>query len=466
MTTQQHLLDRAYGFTHNDVLKRATATNLVYALQPAALTFSHRLPSPDDPHARIPAHVAGVNALTIDRFEGRYLLSGGADSSIAIWDLEATTTSTESGETHLPLSAVNKTAEEHKLGITQVDFYPFDSLAFLTSSYDHTVKLYSSETLQASASFDLDAVVYNIALSPIASHLLVACATQGPNVRLIDLRSGATTHSLAGHTGAVLSTAWSPVTEHLLASGATDGAVRFWDIRRSVGSLGALDLEDSAGRTTTTPTLSFSRAHSRAHAQAHRGAVNGIAWTQDARHLVTAGHDQRIRVWDTSTYANTLANFGPMVKNRGLAPVIPLLPPRHLFPAHADVLLHPNEHEVLMYELFDGKLLRRMRRPEREKRVGDAAAVAASGGTGGQRNKRDRITGLAWRAHDVELYSAHADGSVVAWKPRTDEDAEAEEEERVEVAGRDEGRKRKRDVLEDIYAGLTGKNVTFGNMGV
>jgi DNA excision repair protein ERCC-8 len=75
MTTQQHLLDRAYGFTHNDVLKRATATNLVYALQPAALTFSHRLPSSDDPHARIPAHVAGVNALTIDRFEGRYLLS-------------------------------------------------------------------------------------------------------------------------------------------------------------------------------------------------------------------------------------------------------------------------------------------------------------------------------------------------------------------------------------------------------
>jgi DNA excision repair protein ERCC-8 len=463
MTTQQHLLDRAYGFTHNDVLKRATATNLVYALQPAALTFSHRLPSPDDPHARIPAHVAGVNALTIDRFEGRYLLSGGADSSIAIWDLEAATTSTESGQTHLPLSAVNKTAKEHKLGITQVGFYPFDSLAFLTSSYDHTVKLYSSETLQASASFDLDAVVYNIALSPIASHLLVACATQGPNVRLIDLRSGATAHSLAGHTGAVLSTAWSPVTEHLLASGATDGTVRFWDIRRSVGSLGALDLEDSTGRAATAPshTHTFSRAAAPAHAQAHRGPVNGLTWTEDARHLVTTGHDQRIRIWDTSTYANTLANFGPVVKNSGLAPVIPLLPPRHLFPAHADVLFYPNEHEVLMYELFDGKLLRRMRRPEREKRAGDAAAAAA-----GQRSRRDRITSLAWRAHEVEMYSAHADGSVVAWKPRTDEDVEVEEEERGEELERDEGRKRKRDVLEDIYAGLTARNVTFGNMGV
>ena len=454
MTTQQHLLDRAYGFTHHDVLKRATATNLVYALQPAALTFSHRLPSSDDPHARIPAHVAGVNALTIDRFEGRYLLSGGADSSIAIWDLEAATTSTD---LHVPLSAVNKTAKEHKLGITQVDFYPFDSLAFLTSSYDHTVKLYSSETLQASASFDLDAVVYNMALSPIASHLLVACATQGPNVRLIDLRSGATAHSLAGHTGAVLSTAWSPVTEHLLASGATDGTVRFWDIRRSVGSLGALDLEDSSGHTITTAA-----APAHAQAQAHRGPVNGIAWTEDARHLVTTGHDQRIRVWDTATYANTLANFGPAVRNSGLAPVVPLLPPRHLFPAHADVLLYPNEHEALMYELFDGKLLRRMRRAEREKRAADAAADS----TAGQRNKRDRFTALAWRAHEVEMYSAHADGSVVAWTPRTDEDAQVEEEERVEAEERNESRKRKRGVLEDIYAGLTGRNVTFGSMGV
>jgi DNA excision repair protein ERCC-8 len=456
MTTQQHLLDRAYGFTHNDVLKRATATNLVYALQPAALTFGHRLPSPDDPHARIPAHVAGVNALTIDRFEGRYLLSGGADSSIAIWDLEAATTSTESGETHLPLSAVNKTAKEHKLGITQVAFYPFDSLAFLTSSYDHTVKIYSSETLQASASFDLDAVVYNMALSPIASHLLVACATQGPNVRLVDLRSGATAHSLAGHAGAVLATAWSPVAEHLLASGATDGSVRFWDIRRSVGALGALDLEDSVGRPAA-PAHSYSRAAAaRANAQAHRGPVNGLVWTEDARHLVTAGHDQRIRVWDTATHANTLASFGPMVKNTGLAPATPLLPPRHLFPAHADVLLYPNERDALMCALFDGTLLRRMRRAERERRAGDAAASRT----------RERFTALAWRAHAVEMYSAHADGSVVAWAPRAEGEGEVEEELRGEEEERNESRKRKRGVLEGIYAGLTGRDVRFGSMGV
>lgn len=453
----QHLIDRAYGLIPNDVLRRATASRLVYTLQPSsAVTFSQHLPREDDPHERIPAHVAGANTITIDRFEGRYLLSGGADSSVSIWDLEAQTSTIESGEVHLPTSSVSKTTEEHKLGITQLCFYPFDSLAFLTSSYDHMVKVYSSETLAPSAAFDLDSVVYNIALSPIASHLLVACATQAPNVRLVDLRSGANSHSLAGHTGAVLSTAWSPVREYILASGATDGSVRFWDIRRSVGELGVLNLEDMVG-TFDQPKSALS--HTSTRPQAHRGPVNGMIWTENGRHLVTCGHDQRIRVWDTQTGANTLANFGPMVRNNGLAPSIPVLPSvRNLQPG-ADVMFYPNESEILGYELFDGKLFRRLKRPQHERRHPDTV-------TNGQRNLKDRITSLAWRAHDVEMYSAHQDGSIVAWKPRTEEDADLDEEEREEEENREESKKRKRTVLDDIYQGLTKKPITFGNMGM
>jgi DNA excision repair protein ERCC-8 len=450
--SQQHLLDRAYGLIHNHVLNRATASRLVYAIQPSVVTFSQHLPHKDDPHQRVPAHISGVNAITIDKFEGRYLLSGGADSSIAIWDLEAQTTTTEAGETYLPLSAVNRTTEEHKLGITQLCFYPFDSLAFLTSSYDHTLKVYSSETLAPSASFDLDAVVYHVALSPIATHLLVACATQSPNVRLVDLRSGASTHSLAGHTGAILSTAWSPVREHVLASGATDGTVRFWDIRRSVGELGVLDLEDSVGRGDTL------RRSNRG--QAHKGPVNGIVWTEDSQHIVTCGHDQRIRVWDTDTGANTLANFGPMVRNNGLAPCIPVLPPAQYFQPGADVMFYPNEHEVLAYELFDGKLLSRLRRQAQ------AQGLEAAAPKSGQRNVKDRITSLAWRAHDLEMYSAHTDGSIGVWKPRTEEDADLDEEEQQDREEKEEGKKRKRGVLDDIYQGLTKKPITFGNMGL
>lgn len=451
----QHLLDRAYGFIPNHIVKRATTSRLIHALQPLAVDFSQHLSHNDDPYRRIPAHVAGVNALTIDRFEGRYLLSGGADSSIAIWDLEANTATSEAGETLLPLGTAEKTSEEHNLGITAISFYPFDSLAFLTSSYDHTVKVYSSETLAPSATFDLDTVVYNIALSPIASHLLVACATQHPNVRLVDLRSGANTHTLAGHSGAILSTAWSPVREHILVSSATDGSVRFWDIRRSIGELGVLDLEDPIG-CKDKPFSSVPRRSARA--QAHRGPVNGTVWTQDGRHLVTCGHDQRVRVWDTETGANTLANFGPMVRNSGLAPCVPIIPPVDNFQPRADIMFYPNEHEILAYELFDGKLLRRMRRPHPQALA--SAPIVANQAI--QYGTRDKLTSLAWRAHNTEMYSAHTDGSIATWRPRTDEDAGLDEEEEQERKDREEEKKRKRGLLDEIYQGLTKRQTTFG----
>jgi DNA excision repair protein ERCC-8 len=150
-----------------------------------------------------------------------------------------------------------------------------------------------------------------------------------------------------------------------------------------------------------------------------------------------------------------------MVKNNGLAPCIPLLPPAQNFQPGADVMFYPNEHEILAYELFDGKLLRRLKRPEQQPRIPEAAATSKS-----QRNTRDRITSLAWRAHDVEMYSAHADGSIAAWKPRTEEDAELDAEDEQEKLEKEEGKKRKRGVLDEIYQGLTKKPITFGNMGL
>jgi DNA excision repair protein ERCC-8 len=481
MTTQS-LLNRSIGFTHPNHVIRSTTTRLIYALQPSAVNFTH--PSKTTLDEPLPAHVSGVNALTIDKFEGRYLLSGGADSSLSIWDLESSITDPPSTPdddntakptpTYQPLSTLPKSTTEHALGITQLSFYPFDSLAFLASSYDHTVKLYSSETLRPSASFDLDSVVYNIALSPIASHLLVACATQHPAVRLIDLRSGASTHSLAGHTGAILSTAWSPMREHVLASGATDGSVRFWDIRRSAGELGVLDLEDAVGclgRNKNPSTIGLTGS-TNSRRQAHRGPVNGLLWTEDGAHLISCGHDARIRVWDTYTGANTLANFGPMVRNSGLAPCVPVLAPSRFLEKGADVMWYPNEHEILGYELFEGKLIRRLRRPEKmhaQAQEGNANAKGKGKGKGqavgtGGRNTKDRITALAWRAHDVEMYSAHADGTIAAWKPRTEEDARLDEEEDDERDEREEGKKRKRGVLEDIYQDLMKRKITFGGI--
>lgn len=344
---------------------------------------------------------------------------------------------------------------EKSLGITQTTFYPFDSLAFLTTGYDHTLKLFSSETLQVSATFDLGSIVYSHSTSPIASHLLVACASQHPAVRLVDLRSGSSTHSLAGHSGTVLAVAWHPKNENVLASGATDGSLRLWDVRKSASSLGVLDMDDSIGIAGYDGKGTGARRRERG--RAHNGAVNGVVWTSDGMNLVSVGHDERMRVWDMTTGANTLANFGPGLKNAHTTALFPLIVPSHLSAAGRDVVFYPNPREVLPFDLHSGTSLGRLR-------YATGGAQSAADLTG--RNTKPRTTSLAWRAHDVEMYSAHADGVIRCWRPSTKEDIEADKEEKEEKDGNggdeDENeRKRKREELENIVRDLSEKRVTY-----
>lgn len=379
------------------------------------------------------------------------MLSGGADSSIILWDLESSE-NTSKRFIYKRSAKTTKSSSSHKFGVTHLSFYPFDPLAFLSSSYDHTLKIYATETFTPSASFDLNSVVYSHALSPIADHLLVACATQHPAVRLVDLRSGASSHSLAGHKGAVLSVAWAPHEEYVLASGGSDGTVRLWDIRRSAGSLGVMDLEDSVGIGGEDGL--GKNARSRDRGKAHVGACNGVVWTDDGRFLVTAGHDERVRVWDVGVGANALSHFGPTIKNTHLSSLLPLLVPGDIGNLGEKVMLYPNEKEILMFDLFEGTLLKRLRAP--------GAAVAQASGSAGQRNIRSRITSLAWRTGDVEMYSAHSDGVIRAWKPRTTEEAELDKQEAEDFEDDvDDNRKRKRQALDDIFRDLTKQKITF-----
>ncbi|KAE8448056.1 hypothetical protein EG329_009821 [Mollisiaceae sp. DMI_Dod_QoI] len=463
----QLLFDRSTGILGPKAFARIQTSHLIHAIQPAPrLRFNggekEVLPLEDDQGSSIPpttdetkiwAHQAGANALAID-IENRFLVSGGADSSIRFWDLDEY----DGGRNHTftPRAAVSKTSSAHKFGITHLSFYPFDSEAFLSSSYDHHLKLYGTETLQVSADFDLNSIVYTHALSPIADHLLVACATQHPAVRLVDLRSGSSTHSLAGHHGALLAVAWSPTVEHVLCSGGIDGTVRLWDIRKSSGSLGLLDMEESTGITGTNGLGRSARA--RDSGKAHSAAVNGITWTDDGAYIITAGHDERIRVWDTATGANTLASFGPMLKNGHLSSLPFVATPTALTAPRKELLFFPNEKELLVFELHEGRLLKRLKVP--------GPNTAAVRSRTGERNIRNRITGLVWKGPADGVFSSHTDGQLRAWLPRTIEDDTLDREEEEATVGRsgdeNEGVKRKRQVLDDVFRNLTKQKITFG----
>jgi DNA excision repair protein ERCC-8 len=326
-----------------------------------------------------------------------------------------------------------RSSSTHTFGLTGLSFLPFDSAAFLSSSYDHCVKLYATEALAVAASFDLGSIVYGHAISSIAPHMLVACATQHPSVRLVDLRSGSSAQALAGHDGAVLAVAWSPADENVLVSGGTDGSATLWDVRKGAGELARLDREDSVGRPS-------------GQAKAHAGSVNGVAWTDDGAYIVTAGHDDKIRVWEAASRANTLASFGPALRNSALAAMPLLLPPSALTAPKKDVLICPGREHLLLFELHEGRLLKRMRIPRAHGRSRTSSSSTSS----------SRTTALCWRDPVDGFLSAHDDGQILAWKPRMHDDDHTPDP-RNEPA--QSGRKR---ALEGVFRDLTTKRITFG----
>ena len=432
----------------------------------------------DRPH-NIRAHGAGVSSLALEKFDGRILLSGGAEGAIKIWDLESC------GDPHRvhtfrPAGTIARASPDgqartrghgHSHGITHLAFYPFDPDAFLSSAYDRTLKLWSTATSSLSASFDLNATIYSHATSPIADHLVVACATQHPHVRLVDLKSGSAVQALVAHGGPVLSAVWSPRHEHELVSGHADGKVRVWDIRRAGGVIGLLDQEDSLGvdhRYSHAVAAGMDPGRIppfRSSAQAHDDAVNSLHWTSDGRHIISAGLDGRIRVWDAVTRANTLASFGSLVQNRH-AKTASLFATPPCLSTGQDLLFWANDQEILAFDLSDGSLVTRLRSP---------GAVNPVGPRGGGEMGRNRISSLAWRSAGGgasslgpvigggnsagALYSAHLDGHIRAWMPQipgpddVDEDEEADEDA--------ESRKRKRKAVDDAYRSLMGRQITF-----
>ena len=89
-----YLLGRELGTVSSSTVQRTETNRLLLALQAAprikfdgsdgAAGLSHDTSNAGD----VWAHRAGVNCIAIDRFEGRYMLSGGAESSTKLWDLE------------------------------------------------------------------------------------------------------------------------------------------------------------------------------------------------------------------------------------------------------------------------------------------------------------------------------------------------------------------------------------------
>ncbi|KAG0005667.1 DNA excision repair protein ERCC-8 [Entomortierella chlamydospora] len=324
-------------------------------------------------------HVGAVNTIDIEEAEGRYLLSGGGDGNIHVYDLDKS----EREERRIIKSMASAYSPGgHKGGVSRARWYPFDNGMFTTSSFDNTVKVWDTNAMEVACTFDLLNKVYSHAISSKATHGLIATASEDPRIRLCDMKSGASTHTLSGHRGTVLSVEWSPRHEFLLASGSTDKTARLWDIRKSNSCLCSLDLHNS-----NSPQLAESNT-------AHTRTVNGVVFTPDGLHLITAGHDDKMRLWNLYTGQNTLTNYGTMIRNKFIHNLSPLVSPMSAGSPH--YVFHPSDdRSIFMFDLMDGSLIKRL-----------------TGSYG-------RVTALAWRPRTLEIYSAGNDHNILAWSPKS-----------------------------------------------
>ncbi|KAI8990322.1 WD40-repeat-containing domain protein [Pilobolus umbonatus] len=345
----------------------------------------------------------GVHSIKIEKIDERYLLSGSGDGRIHLFDLEQVSTDRYR---YKPIATVSR-ENRHSYAVTSVSWYPFDNGMFITSSYDSTIKIWDTSSMIPAGEFDLECRVNCQAISPIATHNLIACAGFEPRVRLCDLNSGAFTHSLMGHSGSVLSCTWSTNQEYILYSGGLDGTVRVWDIRKASSCLMSLDQDNKIERGNLLTDTN----------RAHGKGVNGLTVTKDGMFLVSLGLDEKIRLWDTQTGLNTLVNYGSIWRNRYEFCLEPSVSSLDVWPP---LLYVPSDdRQVLLFSLFEGTLVRKLR-----------------GAFG-------RVTCTEQRECYQELYSGSKGGEVMIWEPSLqDDDVDAIDESNMDAWSDSDGDER------------------------
>lgn len=87
----------------------------------------------------------------VDLTEGRYLLAGASDATVAVYDIQRASDYDGCGliAKHKSLFVKNKQHEHgHKYAISSAIWYPVDTGLFVTGSYDHHINVWDTNTTQ------------------------------------------------------------------------------------------------------------------------------------------------------------------------------------------------------------------------------------------------------------------------------------------------------------------------------
>ncbi|KAI5861651.1 WD40-repeat-containing domain protein [Durotheca rogersii] len=209
--------------------------------------------------------------------DGKYLVAAG--QSIAVWDIAMRT--------------VSRTLRrnDHSL-ITSLDFADDGhTIAFADGSA--TLHLWDFET-STDLMLRTNGSVYAVAISPGSKFVAEGSSDNCPQVW--DVQSGDLVADLGGpggHQGGVSSIAFSPDGSKLI-SGSYDGTIKIWEL----GTLGEIDNQrHGEGRCITT-------------FKGHKKPLYSVAFTPDARWVVSSSYGGDVKLWDPHTGQTQLTLWG------------------------------------------------------------------------------------------------------------------------------------------------------------
>jgi WD40 repeat protein len=204
----------------------------------------------------LPEHDEAVRSVAYSP-DGRRVVSGSADHLVKLWDAET-------GEEFKSLFG-------HDNAVNSVDYSP-DGRFVVSGSVDRTVRVWDAETgvnlrTYAGHSLRVNAVCYR------SDGRAIASASRDGTVKLWDAESGELLRDFAGHVGELLSLRCSP-DNRFVASGSSNGFIILWDVE--------------SGEARNLP--------------GHEGAARALAFSPDGRRLASASNvDSTIKIWDVST---------------------------------------------------------------------------------------------------------------------------------------------------------------------
>lgn len=223
----------------------------------------------------ISPHENAISSLAVDPILSRFVLAGSADATVSVYDLSrwgseglqlVRTLSHSSSYSYMRFRPVARSIKVpfglrsnnderaalqipsgHSAAITHVQWYPVDSGAFVSCATDGCILLWDTARMEPVlkvtpfaaelSSFEdgePSATWGSAHWQPHGDHSLVACGSWFDScVKLVDIRSGASSHQLTGHSLGITAVQWSPTHPCIVASGSNDKSIRLWDIRKS-----------------------------------------------------------------------------------------------------------------------------------------------------------------------------------------------------------------------------------------